>query len=128
MSNAALARAGYTRSTKSTGSPRAIEIQLFSRFTAALSAAEERRETHHPDYVKALSDNLRLWTALGGAVAGRANGLPQELRVQIFDLFKFTREHTRKLMAGDSELTSDPLIEINRNIIAGLRSAPSESL
>ena len=125
MTNAAIARAGYDQSAKSTSSPRAIEFHLFSRFTAALIAAEKIRNDDNPRYVSALSDNLRLWTSLAAAVSSSENGLEPELRQHIFELFVFTRAHTNRLLAGDREVTSEALVEINRNMMLGLRGQPS---
>ena len=121
MTNAALARAGYDRSAKTTSSPRAIEFHLFSRFTTALVTAEKHRHNDNPGYVTALSDNLKLWTSIGAAVSSNENGLTPELRQAIFELFVFTRAHTNRLLAGDPDITTEALIEINRNIMSGLR-------
>ncbi len=123
MTDAALARAGYDRSTKSTASPRAIEFQVFARCTAELAAAEKKKTNDYPAYVKALSDNLRLWTILGVSVASEQNALSQETRGLIFNLFEFTRSQTNKIIGGDKSISADALVDINRNVMAGLRTS-----
>ncbi len=122
MTNKTLANQAYIRSKKSISSPRAIEFHIFSQYTAALSAAEKKRCKNNVAYVEALSDNLRLWTSLGAAVATKNNSLPADLRAQIFSLFEFTRAHTLRLLSGADNLTAEPLIEINQNIMNGLRT------
>ena len=126
MTATALARNAYHESTRTTASPRAVERQLLSRLTTALAVAEKNRETSHPAYVSALSKNLEFWTVIAGDVASEGNQLPTDLRAQLFYHFEFTRHHTNKVIAGDKTLTAEPLIEINQNIIKGLKG-PEEA-
>ncbi len=121
MTFSALARNAYHQSTKTTASPRAIERQLLSQLTTALTVAEKKREDDHPGYIRALSKNLEFWTVIAGDVASEGNQLPNELRAQLFYLFEFTRHHTNKIISGDKSVDASPLIDINLNIIRGLQ-------
>jgi len=121
MTITVLARNGYDASTKSTGTPRGVEYQLLARLTGALAIGEKNKNTDYTSYVIALSKNLEFWTVIGADVASDGNGLSGQLRAQIFNLYEFTREHTRKIIGGDKNLTVEPLIDINKNIMSGLR-------
>ena len=123
MTAAELARTRYQNSSKTTASPRAVEFRILSRLTAALALAEEQRQKDYPAYVKALSENLTFWTKLGAAVASDGNTLTRELRAQIFSLSQFTRKHTNRILAARSTADIAPLLEINRNVMEGLRTS-----
>ncbi len=124
--NTNLARRAYEMSAKSTGTPRSVEYNLFLRLTSALATAEENRTNNHSSYIDALSRNLELWTTIGADVSSHENALPIPLRGQIFYLFEFTQHHTKRLISGDTSLSAEPLIEINRNIMTGLNVCVSE--
>ena len=57
---------------------------------------------------------------LAGDVADAANGLPKELRAQIFYLAEFTNQHSTLVLRGEGDV--DVLVEINTAIMRGLRS------
>lgn len=126
MTASALARNAYHESARTTASPRAVERQLLSRLTAALTIADKNREQDHPGFIRALSKNLEFWTIVAADVASEGNQLPTPLRGQLFYLFEFTRLHTNKLIAGAKDLSVSPLIEINQNIIRGLQGFEEE--
>ena len=123
MTATSLARKAYAQSTKSTATPRAIEYQILSRINGALSAAEAKKKTDHPGYVLALSTNLELWTRLASDAAHPENKLPESLRAQIFYLFEYMRMQTRKILSGDPTANAVAMIDINQNVLSGLRSS-----
>lgn len=127
MTASSLARTAYHQTARSTASPRAVERQLLSRLTTALSVAENNRDTDHPGYIRALSKNLEFWTVIAADVASEGNQLPVDLRANLFYLFEFTRAHTKGLIGGDDAIDTTPLVEINQNIIRGLRG-PEEAI
>lgn len=120
MTAAAIAQSSYRRSSKSTATPRAIECQLLTELTGDLASADKNKAANRPRYIQALSRNLEFWTMLAIDISREGNKLPSELKSQLFYLFEYTRLHTRKILGGDTQLTTDPLVEINRNILSGL--------
>ncbi|MEQ1931604.1 MAG: flagellar biosynthesis regulator FlaF [Parvularculaceae bacterium] len=124
MSITADASDTYNRAARALGEPRAIETQLFSRVTGALSRAAPGRDSDYPAFVAALSANLQLWTALAADVASDGNRLPTALRAQIFNLAKFTRLLTSRLLSGDRDADPQALIDVNLSILRGLRREP----
>ena len=120
MNSLAPAGDAYGRTQTAARTPRGIEYEVFARTTRRLKAASARRHTDFPAFAEALGDNLKLWTVLGMDVADRDNGLPAPLRAQLFYLFEFTDQHSRKLLAGE-DVSPDILVEINTSVMRGLR-------
>ncbi|MFK7945595.1 MAG: flagellar biosynthesis regulator FlaF [Paracoccaceae bacterium] len=118
MSALAYQQNGYVSATKSTGMPRNIEYQLFSRITGHLNRAS-RPDAPMTVLAAALQENLALWRTLGLDVADTDNELSPQLRAQLFYLFEFTNAHTPKVLRGEAEV--QPLIDINTSIMRGLR-------
>ena len=121
-----LALKAYEKTAKSTGTPRSVEYQVFSRLTSALTKAEENKAENYFSYVTALSRNLEFWMIIGADVSSPENQLPKELRSQIFYLFEFTQQHTQRILNGDKTLNAAPLIEINTNVMNGLVAQQDE--
>jgi flagellar protein FlaF len=113
-----LAQRAYTQTARSTKTPRGIEYELIARVTHRIKSAAEEGPLAYPKLVEALSDNQRLWTTLAVDVADENNGLPQELRAQIFYLAEFVQIQTSKILSKKGRIT--PLLEINAAILRGL--------
>lgn len=123
MSALAYQQNGYLTATKSTGSPRIIEYQLFSRITGQLSRCVQSDHTF-PDLVAALNENQNLWQTLALDIIDSDNELPAQLRAQLFYLFEFTRKHTSSVLRGEAD--AQALIDINTSIMRGLRQSPPD--
>lgn len=117
MHEQALAQKAYAQSTKSVGSPRAIEYQVFARVTRDLRIAADAES--FPKLAEALHANVQLWTIIAADVSGEKNGLPKELRASLFNLCEFTRQHSKKVLRREASV--DALIEVNTAIMKGLR-------
>jgi flagellar protein FlaF len=122
MSALAQLQNSYLDATRSTGSPRDVEYQLFSRVTGKLNHANVEG-AEYVLLVEALHDNLTLWQALALDVMSPENTLPEKLRAQLFYLFEFTRAQTPKVLRREADAKS--LIDINTSIMRGLR--PSDT-
>ena len=113
-----LARSAYATSTP-IRSAQATEYDTFAKITQRLRTVSTA-PTETAALIKALSDNRRLWTLLAMDVADGNNGLPVQLRAQIFFLAEFTEHHSRLVMRGDADI--EPLIDINSAVMKGLRA------
>ncbi len=113
------ARQAYAPSHTPLRTPRAVEEQLISEITGRLSNAD----TDFPHKVAAVHDNRKMWTALAVDVLDPDNGLPAELRAQLFYLAQFTDRHSQKFLRGEADLT--PLVDINTAVLRGLRAQGS---
>jgi flagellar biosynthesis activator protein FlaF len=114
-----LAHDAYARPDAPARNARAVEYELFVRMTRALSAAWAQRKQNHLALVTALYDNGKMWRTLAVDVADIGNELPSALRAQLFYLYEFTTEHSRKVLDGTA--SAEVLVEINTAVMRGLR-------
>ena len=112
-----MAQTAYTSSSAPVRTERGTEYDVFSRVTHALKAATEKSD--YPAFISALHENRKLWTLLAVDVADAENGLPRELRAQLFYLAEFTQKHTSLVIAGKADPA--PLIDVNTSVMRGLR-------
>ena len=109
----------YARPEAPSRTPRALEYDLLARVTGRLKVASAQREEDHPSFVRALNDNLSLWSTLAADVAGEGNQLPAMLRARLFWLYEFTAQHSRTVLDGKAGV--EVLIDINTAVMRGLR-------
>ncbi|MFN4057360.1 MAG: flagellar biosynthesis regulator FlaF [Roseinatronobacter sp.] len=99
-------------------SERAQEYEVIARITKNLNEAGSNLPFTFPNLVAALDENRRLWDVFALDVTRGENKLPSDLRAGIAALANFTKNHTRKILSGDAEVS--PLIEINLAVMKGL--------
>ena len=119
MTPNAKARSAYGRSLGTTTSPKRGEYAVFAQATNRLRIAQEKSGPIGAR-AAALHENRRLWIEVGAQVADDENALPYELRQRLFALSVFVQNYSGKALTSDVSL--DPLIEINRRIMAGLQT------
>lgn len=119
MNSLNMARSAYDRHQAPVRSTRRTEYDLFTQMTRRLAAANSKRLVDFPDFVAAVHDNILLWRTLASDVADPDNALPKALRAQLFYLYQFTTEHSRKVLADKA--TIEVLIDINTAVMRGLR-------
>ena len=113
-----MAQSAYSNAAAPTRTTRGTEYEAFARITHRLRAASLNKKTSYTNFVRALTDNRRLWTLLASDVADGENALPKELRAQIFYLAEFTLKHTSDVLG--KKASEDALIEINMAVMRGL--------
>ncbi len=106
------------------GSPRETEGR------ALLESARRMAEVQKtPDDIKAMKEtarlNWRLWTIFQAEVTQADCPLPPEVRKNMLDLCNFVDKHTVRLLANPEPKGFDVLININRQIAAGLLAETS---
>lgn len=114
-----MAKAAYASSLSGARTARATEYEIFARVTRKLTAARAAGAAGFALVAEAIHDNRRLWVALASDVAEPANGLPRDLRAQIFYLAEFTFHQSRRILSGEGDI--DVLVDINTAIMKGLR-------
>lgn len=112
------ARKAYAPAQSHLRTSKSIEYQAFSDIIGRLKAASTDDPSSFNDLVAALHDNRTLWTVLAADVADPDNGLPKQLRAQIFYLAEFTHNHSTKVLRGEADV--EALIDINTAILRGL--------
>ncbi|MCF6304706.1 MAG: flagellar biosynthesis regulator FlaF [Rhodobacteraceae bacterium] len=119
MNTAVMAKSLYGKPTQEVGTKRGIEYKAFSKATARLAEFTGTDSDDFAGLAEALCENQLLWTVLAADVAGDGNGLPEQLRAQIFYLTQFTNHHTKLVL--NHKASPDILVEINTSIMRGLR-------
>ena len=114
------AHRGYSDSAATTQTGRRAEYDLIARLTHRLRATALVGSDNFTEYVQALHDNRKLWTTLAIDVADKKNGLPEQLKAQIFYLAEFTTQHTSKILRDGASIM--PLLEINMAVLRGLKT------
>ncbi len=115
-----MAKSAYATTQSPIRTPRSTEYEAFARITHRLKEAGNSGRSAFTRLADAVHRNRRLWTMLASDVADAANGLPKDLRAQIFYLAEFTNHHSTLVLSGEGEV--DVLVEINTAIMRGLRS------
>ena len=108
----------YQKAQHSTEHPRETEYRLFSEVTQALIEANKGGRTNLQAFIRALHWNRRLWSALAVDCSSDNNGLPNTLRAQIISLSLWVSRFSSDAAANGASL--DPLINVNKSIMAGL--------
>lgn len=75
----------------------------------------------------ALKRNQRLWTFLQGELTNPEHPMPIQIRQNLLNLSRFVDKRTFELMADPAPEKLKVLIEINKNIAAGLREQPASA-
>ena len=74
----------------------------------------------------ALRLNWRLWTIFQAELTVERTEVPEEIRINMLTLCKFVDKHTIGALVNPTPETLTVLIDINRNIAAGLMEIPVE--
>ena len=119
QNSAALA---YQQVGKQTVSPRVLEANLLSRAAAQLQRIRDDWENNNADLFPALQFNRQLWNIFLTSVTGEESRLPRELRENIANLGIFVMKQTLTTQTSPEARKLDVLININRELAAGLRA------
>lgn len=110
----------YQKTQRAAETPREIEYRLFGQVTGALIEAHKNKATGG-SLIEAIDWNRRLWRALAADCGSDANQLSREVRAKIVSLSLFINRYSKEVMREGASI--EPLIEINRSIMEGLRGA-----
>ena len=116
----------YQQVGKQTVNPRDLEAGLLSKSASNLQRIQDNWDTStRDDLALALRFNRRLWTVFMSSVTDPASPLPTDLRQNVANLGIFVAKHTLQLQIEPAARKLDVLININRQIAAGLRATPT---
>lgn len=115
----------YQRTTKAVESPREREAALLIKAAASLQNIRDTWPNHSQDLSEALTFNRKLWTIFMTSVTRDDNPLPKDVRQNIANLGIFILNQTREIMNEPASQKLDVLVNLNRQIAAGLRSMPN---
>lgn len=111
----------YARVAQATHSPRDLEAHVLLKAATRLQGIRDNWEEREKDLYDALTYNRKIWIVFYSAMTREDNPLPIEVRQNILSLAQFVFTHTLKLTAEAQPAQLNTLININRNLAAGLR-------
>jgi flagellar protein FlaF len=115
----------YSKVATQTCSQRELEADLLLRAASQLQAVANNWDDHtNDDRHNALRYNRRLWVILFSAVTSSDNPLPVETRQNVANLGLFVFNETVELTAKPDRAKLETLIDINRQVAAGLLGRP----
>lgn len=121
MQNGFNAYAAAAKTAQAVVSPRELEAALLVKAATRLQIVADNWDQRASELDDALSYNRRLWTLLVSAVIAEDNPLPVGIKQNILGLANFIFNHTFQVAADPQPQRLGVLININRDIAAGLR-------
>jgi len=117
----------YETVNKKTMSGREIEAAVLNQAALKLKACQDNWDTDDRDerLNAALEFNQQIWSILQGELLKADNPLPQQIRQNLLALSAFVDKRIFETMAFPSPEKLNIVIDINRNIAAGLMQAVS---
>ncbi|MBI1328839.1 MAG: flagellar biosynthesis regulator FlaF [Alphaproteobacteria bacterium] len=115
-----MAHTAYQNTQRITENPRDTEYRLFGQVTGALLDVSKNGARGGP-LVEALDWNRKLWRTLAVDCMDERNRLPEQVRAQIVSLSLWVTRYSKQVSREGASI--DPLIEVNRTIMEGLRGA-----
>jgi flagellar protein FlaF len=115
----------YQQVTKTVETPREREAALLIKAAASLQNIRDTWPQEFDQLGKALTFNRKLWTIFMSSASGQDSPLPQQTRQNIVNLGMFILNQTRELTIEPEPHKLDGIININRQIAAGLRAMPA---
>ncbi len=113
----------YQQIARQTVSPRELEANLLSKSASRFQRIRDDWETGASDLFPALQFNRKLWNIFLASVTKEDSALPLDLRENVANLGVFVLKHTLALQIAPAAQKLDVLININRNLAAGLRAS-----
>ena len=114
-----LAAKSYGNTLNQGGSPRQTEGRALLESARRMAEAQKK-----PEDLKGMKEtarlNWRLWTIFQAEFTQADCPLPPEVRKNMLDLCNFVDKHTVRLLANPEPKAFDVLINVNRQIAAGL--------
>src|ERR1700731_809194 len=117
MSHAAQA---YARTSQTTAAPREIEAQALLKAARQLQDVQTNWKGPDKNMHNALLFNRRLWSIFMSAAEANDNPQPLQIRQNIANIAVFVMQQTIEMQMDPDPEKIKSLIDINRNIAAGL--------
>lgn len=114
----------YRQPAQQGGSPRETEGRALMEVARRLSVAKEN-SGDAAALIDTVRLNWRLWTIFQSDLSEPGNDLPAELRNNMLTLCNYVDKRTVEILSNPNPASLDVLININRNIAAGLLSDPA---
>jgi flagellar protein FlaF len=110
----------YGAIAQKTANPRELEADLLLNAAARLQTIRDGWEAKHAELEAALLYNRKLWSIFVTSVTSPDNPLPVNVRQNVANLGLFVLKQTLTVMANPQPENLRSLININRELAAGL--------
>jgi flagellar protein FlaF len=110
----------YGAVAKQIASPRELEADLLLKAASRLQAVHDSWDGKKAELDDALLYNRKLWTIFLTSVTSEGHPLPVAIRQNVANLGVFVMNQTLSLMSDPRRERLNPLININRELAAGL--------
>lgn len=118
----------YDRIPKDGDAPQKTEswalIEAARRIADSITAGEDNEKETREKRREALRLNWRLWTIFQAELTTVDDSFPNDIRINVLTLCQFIDKHTVACLADPIAEKMRVLIDINRNIAAGLAAMP----
>ncbi|KAA2244176.1 flagellar biosynthesis regulator FlaF [Salinarimonas soli] len=115
----------YGKVAQQTLGPRELEAHVLLKAATRLQRVRDAWDERQGELDEALTYNRKLWTVLATAATAETNPLPREIKQNIGNLGIFIFKRTVEVMMQPSPEKLDALVNINREVAAGLRAMPA---
>ena len=112
----------YQSVAKQTASPRDLEADLLLKAASRLQAIQDRWDGEQKTLDQALLYNRKLWSIFLTSATSEDNPLPTDVRQNVANLGLFVMNQTVSMLSDPKPEHLKPLININRELAAGLRT------
>lgn len=114
------ANAAYGRVANIVANPRELEAKALLKAAAKLQAVHDKGPESNAELLDALVFNRRLWTLFASGAAAENTEMPQGMRDEVAALAAFVLSRTIDIEIEPTRDAITSIIDINRNIAAGL--------
>jgi len=111
----------YQQVARKTVSPRDLEANLLSKSAGTLQRIRDNWDDDRSELADALLYNRKLWTLFVESVTKDDNPLPAAIRQNVANLGLFVLKQTVDMQREPERQKLESLININREVAAGLR-------
>jgi len=110
----------YRTVARQTSNPRELEATLLLQAAARLQSVHDSWDNDKARLDDALLYNRKLWSVFLGEMTDAHNPMPRDIRQNVANLGLFVMNHTMALLSNPRPEQLGPLININREVAAGL--------
>lgn len=114
----------YAKTAITGTSQRELEAAALVKAAIRMKAVQEQWDSDRSDLDGALAYNRKLWTILSTSATDAESQLPSEIQRNIALIAIFIFNRSLDIIVEPKREDLDVLIEINRNIAAGLKIIP----
>jgi flagellar biosynthesis activator protein FlaF len=117
----------YAKTAQQTLQGRDLEAHVLIKSAARLQGIRDNWELRQGELDEALLANRKIWTIFVSGMSDEACQLPSTVRSSMINLGMFIFNRTIKMTIDPTPQQLNVLIDINRNIAAGLRGSDGHS-